>query len=425
VSQAIKNTELTQLFLAVFFLILAGACGVEESGAPPPQDALYNPLGLTAHPNGRYLLASNAVFDRKYNQSFISVIDTFEKKIIKGLNTEIDLFAGEIKLTNICQTEANQTTPCEDRIIGMVSSRDLNTLTSFELSEEDDRLAINCGQTKNSNRCGGIFVQHSGLLEKSSDAPYSIALDHRGAYLSHINTGAVSSWRLIDRPPFVQFGCQLQLPGANLLAQHPSTNSVLVSDRFGRSLFHAETLAQDDGQCQLRLLESSSVNSSALTNEHQGIAFSADGTRLYLVSGFDGALKVYATALQTDGSIFKQLIASIPIGLGGNIVRVAGVSEAEALPLHFSPEDSELERLGGGLIYVTSLDNGTVTVIDPVSLKEVSRIEVGRSPHDIVFMLNESGLLRGYVSLFEEHKIVIIDLHPDSETRFTKIGEIK
>ena len=86
---------------------------------------------------------------------------------------------------------------------------------------------------------------------------------------------------------------------------------------------------------------------------------------------------------------------------------------------------STLDKLGQGLVYVSSLREGTVTVIDPQSLSVLSRIEVGRQPHDIAFLLDEQNQLRAYVSLFQEHKVAIIDLQPGSETRFTKIGEIK
>lgn len=415
-----KTKYFFQLFIAVFSTFTV-TCGVEEVGTPPPLDDLYNPLGLAAHPNGRYLFVSNAVFDRKYNQSFISIIDTFEQKIMDKLSTEIDLFSGEIKLSKVCLTNADDPSSCNEKILGLVSSRDLTTLTSFEVKEETNGPRIDCGQKPNSRKCGGNFVQHSGLLERSSEAPYSISFDQRGAFLSHINVGAISSWQLTDQPPFIEFGCQLQLPGANLLVQHPSTPSVLVSDRFGRSLFHAERLIQEDGGCQLRLLENSNVSSSALNSEHQGIALNSDGSRIYIVSSFDGALKVYASLLENDGSLFKQLIASVPVGPGANVVRVAGISKQEST---LEESLSELDRLGEGLIYITSLNSGTLTVVDPISLEPLGRIDVGRGPHDIAFMLNAEGELRAYVSLFEEHKIIIIDVHPGSATRFTKVGEI-
>ena len=81
---------------------------------------------------------------------------------------------------------------------------------------------------------------------------------------------------------------------------------------------------------------------------------------------------------------------------------------------------STLDQLGQGLVYVTSLKDGTVTVIDPQSLTVLSRIEVGRQPHDIAFVLDQQDQLRAYVTLFQEHKVAVIDLQPGSASRFTK-----
>ncbi len=395
-------------------------CGVDEEGAPPPSDKLYFPLGLAAHPDGQYLLVSNSVFDRKYNQSFISVVDTFKGEILSDLTTEVDLFSGEIKLTKTCSSQSSPV--CQSRVIGIVPSRDLDTLTSFELSTEGDKLKIKCGQAEGSNRCGGKFVQHSGLKESSSAAPYSLTLNSDVAYLSHINSGAVSSWYVSDLPPFISFGCQLQLPGANYVSDHPQTSGVVISDRFGRSLHHVERVPIGESRCQLRLLDQLGT-SSALNSESRGVAFSADGSQLYVVNSADGALRVYASLLRPDGNLFTQQVATFPVGEDGNIVRVAGDYKATEDSIGAQPLD-RIQTLGEGLVYVTSLRDGTVTVIDPVQLRVLSRIEVGRGAHDISFMLSEEGELRGYVSLFEEHKIIILDLQPGSSQRFTVIGEI-
>ena len=76
-------------------------------------------------------------------------------------------------------------------------------------------------------------------------------------------------------------------------------------------------------------------------------------------------------------------------------------------------------------MYVTSFADQLVTVIDPVSLSVIGTIEVGDGPHHIDFMLNEAGELRGYVTLFNDHAIGVIDLDPRSPKRFTKLGEIR
>ncbi len=422
-----KNAQISAWFVKLGLVSVLGsihACGVEESGISPPKNAFYNPLGLSAHPDGRYLFVSNAVFDRSYNRSFISVIDTFENKIIEDLTTEVDLFAGELKLSQTCSPSREAQGECTSRVLGVVTSRDQNTVTSFEVKANDDHseLEIKCGQVSGNSRCAGEFIQHSGLQARSSEAPYGLSFDGEFAYLSHINTGALSAWRVTEQAPYVDFACQLQIPGANLVAQHPNHRSVVLSDRFGRSIFQAERLPKTNGDCQLRLLTQDPVSNSVLSNEHQGIAFSADGSQLYVVSSIEGSLKVFSTNLREDGSLFKQQVANIPVGQSANIVRVAGKSNGSTTE---GSQQNTVDELGQGLVYVSSLREGTITVIDPQSLSILSHIEVGRQPHDIAFLVNGQGELRAYVSLFQEHKIAVIDLQPGSDTRFTKIGEIK
>ena len=38
--------------------------------------------------------------------------------------------------------------------------------------------------------------------------------DGEYAYLSHINTGAVSAWRVSEQAPYLDFACQLQNTGS-------------------------------------------------------------------------------------------------------------------------------------------------------------------------------------------------------------------
>ena len=62
-----KRPSARTALLALSVGLSTSACGVEETGIPPPIDALYYPVGLAAHPDGRYLYVANAGFDRRYN----------------------------------------------------------------------------------------------------------------------------------------------------------------------------------------------------------------------------------------------------------------------------------------------------------------------------------------------------------------------
>lgn len=83
--------------------LLLGACGVPETGVPPPHDELYFPVGLAAHPDGRYLYVANAGFDRRYNAGTLMVFDTYTRRLLPEATVETGLFAGELLVARFGQ----------------------------------------------------------------------------------------------------------------------------------------------------------------------------------------------------------------------------------------------------------------------------------------------------------------------------------
>jgi YVTN family beta-propeller protein len=83
-----------------------------------------------------------------------------------------------------------------------------------------------------------------------------------------------------------------------------------------------------------------------------------------------------------------------------------------------------VDEQGGGLVYVTSLTDNVVSVVDPQRLEVIARIAVGHSPHEVVFLPNEAGELRGYVTNFTDHSVSVIDLQEGSPTRFQELKKI-
>ena len=147
---------------------------------------------------------------------------------------------------------------------------------------------------------------------------------------------------------------------------------------------------------------------------------------MYLASSFDGALRVYDVSIGSDGVPRNVLLAAIPVGRSANAVRVAGLrpQENRASGAELGSAERLVDELGGGLVYVSALEDGVVAVIDPQRLAVIARIKVGASPHDIAFLPNEEGELRAYVTNFTEHSVSVIDVHEGSESRFTVIDTI-
>lgn len=417
----------------------SAGCEPSPDGIEPPHDELYNPLSLAAHPGGRYLFVTNAVFNRQYNASTVSVIDTFERRILSDRVVEVGLFAGEITLTSRCDSgEAS----CDDpeRVLGLVPSRDTGALTALEVTLDAQGVPeIQCGQTSGSSRCGGRFVQPSLPGEDAKSGPFSLSTDARGAYLTHVNRGFVSRWDFTDEVsstgPLIKARCQVRLRGAYFVTQHPITGDPLVSDLSGASLYEGELSYRDPSNtsapCDLTLTPSVPLNVGGVSSEAHSVRFSADGSQLYSVDNAQQSLKIYQVISTDGGALSYQLLRALPLGPRSSVVRVAGrashVQRGEETTEEATEEATEetLESLGGGLVYVTSLDDDTVTVINPHTLTVLTTIQVGSGPHDITFMLNEEGKLRGYVSLFKEHAISVLDLHPGSPSRFTEIEVIR
>ena len=137
-------------------------------------------------------------------------------------------------------------------------------------------------------------------------------------------------------------------------------------------------------------------------------------------------LYIYQALRYDNGQLSYRPLRAIPIGQEGNVVRVAGVIPDERRPYGVTDaQHAELDRLGQGLVYITATSDDHVLVVDPRLATVVATIDVGKGPYDIRFMLNQEGELRGYVTLFRDQAVSVLDLHPDSPTRFTEIEVIR
>jgi len=251
-------------------------------------------------------------------------------------------------------------------------------------------------------------------------------MDTQGAYLAHLNSGLISRWQFTTGDPLVTLGCQVRLRGANFITQHPAYGVMLASHRLGQTIYQAGTTPINSESCQFKILPNLNTNYSASIGEGRGLTFSADGSRLYHVQSAEEVLHIYQTLLYEDGQLNYRPLRSIPIGQEANVVRVAGVLPEERRPYEVTNEhQAELDRLGQGLVYVTATHDDHIIVIDPRLLTVITTIDVGKGPYDITFMLNERGELRGYVSLFRDQAVSVLDLHPGSPNRFTEIEVIR
>lgn len=406
------------LLLTGLLTAFAG-CGVDETGVPPPIDAWHYPISVAAHPDGRYLFVASAGFDRAYNAGTVTVYDTQTRRIVPESTVEIGLFAGDLALAR---------RPEGDGLQIFVPSRDVGALYRIIVDDSaapDGPLTLTATRTRDFND------------RTFAGEPYGISIDPdgRNLTLTHSERGVVSRWSTADAawqtPPDGgeprAFRCSLNISDfATAVARHPVLGWWYVSDRFGRRIKivseEPEPIAegQPANECDLTQLGTILTNVTEPYGRTRGLAFDARGTRLYSASSTDSTLYVYDTTVTGSGNPANRLITAIGLGGPADQVRVAGC-RADQCP----PDATPLERAGGGLIYVTLFDDGKVIVVDPASLTVIAQIDVGDGPHDIAFLLDEAGALRGYVTLFNDNALAVLDLDPSSSTRFTHTATVQ
>lgn len=422
------------------------ACGVDETGIDPPNDELYYPLSLAAHPDGRFLYVANAVFDRAYNAGTLSVLDTHTRRLVPEGSVRIGLFAGEMVVGRPLDERCEGACPT----VGYVTSREDQALTFFELESRspDEVPAVRCGQGS-SQTCGGAaHIRRFTSETKLSPSPYGLAMDGSGVSVTHVERGVLSRWgwrppsgaEPVDQLPRSQldFSCALTLAtGASSVARHPVLGWSYVTDRMGSTILALRSRTRSERaqasldlpECELRVGANLPVDASGTRGTTRGIAFSADGTLMYVAVNTDRALRIYDTTVDERGLPRNRLLQTIPLGYQPNMVRVAGLRPGEVRAPdgldHSGAAQRVIDEKGQGLVYVSVFGDDRVSVIDPSIQAVVARVRVGRGPQDIAFLPDADGQLRGYVSNFLDHSISVLDLEPGSPSRFTRLSTVR
>lgn len=435
---------LRPVVIAVFAALALGACSDPYEDPIPPRDRLNYPIGLSVHPNGRYLYAVNSNFDTRYREEVggtLSVIDLSTLELLPRSSPFIPSFGGFVRLN-------------EDGSRAYVSTRHSNAVVAFDVSASGDAVFCRDGETTTSDPAaclirrvpdapGGAFLPSDPFamavttVERTNDAGDTMLVDL--VNVAHLRGESVTTIGFPQRSSTegpVAFATTMKfaslISGGSALAQRPGTLDYYVGGRLSRDLaIFSPYLEPQTGAVQA-LLRRGNVTLGNIGDsvDTRGLAFDATGETLYVVTRAPDALHVVdlgPSDVETAGGTLRKVVASIPIARNpSGIVR------------HVTPT-------GRTLLYIPSFDEQLIQVVDPESQAVVDRLELGARPYDFVVdtatdRCRAGTSCRAYVSLFddlpagdgrcEDHRtepcgaIGVIDLDPESPRYHQLIGKI-
>jgi DNA-binding beta-propeller fold protein YncE len=431
------NLPIGALLLA--FAFTAAGCGDPYTEPLPPRDRLNYPIGLTVHPNGRYLYVVNSNFDTRYREEVggtLSVVDLQTLELRERSTPFIPSFGGFVRLNRNASK-------------AFVSARHSNAVIEFDVAADGSAVFCRDGETQTSDpqACAWTRVPKSeGAAEIPSDpfamdvmtldwqTPSGSTFDIDLVNLAHLRGESVTSIALArsgDETGATMKSASL-IPGGSALARRPGTRDIYVGGRVSREIvIFYPYLEPETGAVQAVIRRGSIVlGNVGQTVDTRGLAFSEDGETLYVVTRAPDALHVV------------DLGPSNPETAGGTLGKVT-----TSIPIPSNPSDVFVHEGVDGTtrLYIPSFDEELIVVVDPEAKVVEDEIEVGAEPYHFVVDRAPSRCIpgapcRAYVSLFNDlptaagtcaenrteqcGSVGIIDLNPDSPRFHQLIGKI-
>ncbi len=437
---------------AVVVLALAAGCTASADDVRPPDDQLFFPTGVAIAPDGSSLFVTNANSELRFDSGSIAVVALGQVDAIAaawvasgqapsgcfqdGATTETlvcpaETFLGDtrqagVRIGNFASDLAVQDI---DRGNGelrlMVPTRgdpsiawvdwdgsrlDCSTGTEgYALCDDEHRLSFVLNDADN-----------IGIPEE----PFGVTTNSAGefAMITHLTSGAVT---LVDSPRdgaaritdltggVFQPDAATGLRGATGIAgRAPSQPNDIVyvgsrsEDRIetftvGRPVNGAPPFLVQGSWFFLDAVGANNGNST----DTRGMAFSSDGSRLYLVNRRPPSLQIYDTSIGPTGSPRNKPVGATDMCRQASTLAVVDAGDGER-------------------VYVTCFQDGQLYIVDPRGDAHVEDIiTVGRGPYAVAASASRRKL---YVTNFLEDTIAVVDIAPDSPRRnrvVLRIGE--
>lgn len=447
-----------------------GACD-PGAGVRPPADQIFFPTGVAADPSGQRLYLSNGNFNALFDGGTVTVLDLASMDA-DGVACRAALDSGAAAPAGcqavpglpatLCQTSASGRCDLTQRTVPYIDAAATVEIASFPgdftLSPDGDRLyftvrgdqslslidldptasgqdALFCDQVALedgvSPRCSGDHVlladresaipEFGNLVRGFEDGVFSVAIDQNrqieGAgvsdllYVSHLDTGFLSLFRVAPDGRLIFQRSQGLAPGVNQLAVHPQTGFLYVARRdvvvngsniLGTRLEVIKPQLDPEDNARLAMARENTLIPPLLdsgASDFRALAFGDGGNLLYVGARNPSAVLVIDTSLGDDGLPKNELVGRVDVDLTPQQIRV-------------------VETPLGELVYVADFENASVHVIDPALLDSGTArtaIRVGQGPFGVT-SATVNGAPRLIVTNFVEDTLSVIDLDPESPT---------
>lgn len=388
-------------------LLLVAACASRPRGDAVDPTRLDWPIAVALDPAIDLLYVVSSNFDAGRTGSTIVPVRLDTLEVLSGSAVEVGSFAGEIVIASR-----------EDGLgaMGYVAVRDGDQVEFFAIDRSGDVPVLRCGDTGGQPipRCDpdhrvSPVGSPEDLVGQDRD-PFALGLGEspdgrsRWLYAGSILDGTLAVLPL-DAGLIPRSGPSVRLsPGLHSVVDGPVVDGrrrVYASNRLTNAI-HVLDVVETTGTVSIRVMDSLAVGQVSSTGDFfRGLAISRDRRTLY--AAFRSPASLVVLDIGPDGTM----------GLRGLV------------PLHGGPAGVAVaETSRGDRVYVTDFSGDSIYCVDPVLLDVLDRIPVDTGPYGIAIAQGTAGSPRAFVTSFEDHRVVVVDLDEESPTWHQVVARI-
>ena len=390
--------------LAKFLLVTLVAlpsCS-EFIGPLPPDDGLYYPVSVLVHPNGEVFYIANANFDAQYRSDVggtVVAVDAATLDVIAETTVRIGSFAGGMALN-----DAGGANP--DKLF--IAVRGDDSVVVLDVSE--DGRTISCGGAADALDCRVLGVPSDPFAVVSLPHPS----DSDGNELEDVELFATASidggvaYVTLDQGRVADASIEARgvLDGASVGRYFAPSEQVWVAGRFSRRLRGLRHVFEPNTRgevAQFSVETEALVPSTFDASEVRDMVFGSNFERAYVTANRPSAVLVLDMTL-TDAGEPRALVL-------------------DRFDLDGAPAQMTIAQEDGrDVLYIALSNDDAVAVVDAETGILLDRISVGGLAYGLA---HAPSTQRIYITVFDEHEVVAIDIDAGSPTFRQIVGRVR